>query len=162
MLTKIYVKICNAFVPSYFYPLSLSPFIPSSLCASRHKNPLCYKGFMNKFDLTCWFSQANTELYFQSRLKPPVPVHHPPVQGDDWQQDGDPASLFFWSDTESNKNGTVVAALWAHTLFTRGQEVMPAERRVTVMCRTKRNIETFLDFVTFAFVSCLQIPADSL
>lgn len=117
---------------------------------------------MNKFDLTCWFSQANTELYFQTCPNPLVPAHHPPAERDDWQRDCDPASLFFWSDTESNNNGTVVADLQAHTLFTRGQEVTPAEWHVTVMCQSKRNIETLFsglcDFCLWVVYKYVQIP----
>lgn len=141
------------FIPSLYLHLYPRHFVERAT-----KIPFVTKRFKNKFDMTCWFSQAYTELYFQTCPNPPVPAHHPSAEWDDWQRDCDLASLFLWSDTESNNNGTVVADLQAHTLFPRGQEVKPAEWHVTMICRSKRNIETL--FSGLLPLSHLQKLAD--
>lgn len=82
------------------------------------------------------------------------------MKGDEWQQDGDPASLFFGADTKSDNNGAAVAALWVHALFTGGQQVAPAEQCVTVMCRTERRYWNFI-FVTLHVFKSLPLLPDA-
>ena len=127
ILSKNLHRICSLFILNPRLHLLLCRRF---FCAAHNKTTPPLQELLYKYiwlDLTCWFPQANAELCFLSPFRPPVPCHHPPAGGGgDWRQDADPASLFFWSDTESDNKGPAVAALWAHLLFTGGQEVAPA------------------------------------
>ena len=96
-------------------------------------------------------SQANAELHFVSHLEPPGSAHQPPAAGDDWQRAGQPASLLFSSHTESDNDGTVVAALWAHMLCSGGQEVARPSCMSPRCSRQRENTETLFWWLHVTF-----------
>lgn len=148
---------------SYLFPSSSSVFMPSVPWAARCRNPVCQKHFINKSDST-WLFTSEHRVVLVSHLEPPVPAHQPPAAGDDWQLDGDPASLFLRGDTESDNNGTVVAALQARMLFNGGQEV-GWRSGVSLRCIGQRgNIKTLFWwlYVTFVVVTSCMTPTDFL